>query len=243
MLDYFILFRKFFLIFIELKYRFFYIIISILITSFFCYILKEQLIYLLIKYLLYNMSSHRFIFTKLTQILFTYIKFSFILAFFYNLPFLIIHCFYFLNSALYKHEWFYWFKIVFLSIFIYFVSIFLNYFFIFPKILDLFLNFEKNNYFFPLHFEAKIDDFISTAFLWFFNIIICFQIPIIMHIFLYYQLIDIKNILINRKYFYLFFIFLSAFLAPPEIITQFILFLFFSFIFELLLLFLLFIFY
>lgn len=189
------------------------------------------------------MSSHRFIFTKLTQILFTYIKFSFILAFFYNLPFLIIHCFYFLNSALYKHEWFYWFKIVFLSIFIYFVSIFLNYFFIFPKILDLFLNFEKNNYFFPLHFEAKIDDFISTAFLWFFNIIICFQIPIIMHIFLYYQLIDIKNILINRKYFYLFFIFLSAFLAPPEIITQFILFLFFSFIFELLLLFLLFIFY
>lgn len=104
MLDYFILFRKFFLIFFELKYRFLYIIFSILITSIFCYILKEQLIYLLIKYLLYNMSSHRFIFTQLTQILITYIKFSVILSFFINIPFIILHCFYFINPALYKHE-------------------------------------------------------------------------------------------------------------------------------------------
>lgn len=242
MLDYFILFRKFFLIFFELKYRFFYIILSLLITSVFCYILKEQLIYILIKYLLYNMSSHRFIFTKLTQILITYIKFSFILAFFINIPFILVHSFYFLNSALYKHEWFYWLKVIIISIFFYFLSIFLNYIFIFPKILDLFLNFEKNNFFFPLHFEAKIDDFISMAFLWFFNIIICFQIPIIIHILLYYDFIHIKNILINRKYFYLFFIFLSAFLAPPEIITQLVLFFFFSFIYEILLIILLIIF-
>lgn len=80
------------------------------------------------------------------------------------------------------------------------------------------------------------------AFLWFFNIIICFQIPIIVHIFIYYNLIDIKNILKNRKYFYLFFIFLSAFLAPPELLTQLVLFLIFSFIYEILLLILLIIF-
>lgn len=242
MLEYFILFRKFFLIFFELKYRFIYIIISILITSFFCYILKEQLIYLLIKYLLYNMSSHRFIFTKLTQILITYIKFSVILAFFINIPFILLHCFYFINSALYKHEWVYWIKIISISLIFYFNSILLNYFYIFPKILDLFLNFEKNNFFFPLHFEAKIDDFISMAFLWFFNIILCFQIPIMIHILIYYKLINIKNILINRKYFYLFFIFLSAFLAPPELLTQFVLFLIFSSIYEILLLILLIIF-
>lgn len=188
------------------------------------------------------MSSHRFIFTKLTQILITYIKFSVILAFFINIPFILIHCFYFINSALYKHEWFYWSKIMLISVFFYCLSIFLNYFYIFPKILDLFLNFEKNNFFFPLHFEAKIDDFISMAFLWFFNIIICFQIPIFTHISLYYNLINLKNILKNRKYFYLFFIFLSAFLAPPEIITQLILYSIFSFIFEILILILLIIF-
>ena len=188
------------------------------------------------------MSSHRFIFTQLTQILITYIKFSVILSFFINIPFIILHCFYFINSALYRHEWFYWIKIILISIILYFYSILLNYFFIFPKILDLFLNFEKNNFFFPLHFEAKIDDFISMAFLWFFNIIICFQVPILVHIFIYYNLIDIKNILRNRKYFYLFFIFLSAFLAPPELLTQLVLFLIFSFIYEVLLLILLIIF-
>jgi Sec-independent protein secretion pathway component TatC len=66
--------------------------------------LKEQLIYILIKYLLYNMSSHRFIFTKLTQILITYIKFSIILGLIINIPFILGHIFYFFNSALYKHE-------------------------------------------------------------------------------------------------------------------------------------------
>ena len=185
------------------------------------------------------MSSHRFIFTKLTQILFTYLKFSIIIAFLINIPFIILHLFYFLNTALYKHEWIYWIKIIIFSICCYFFSIFLNYYYIFPKILDLFLNFEKNNLFFPLHFEAKIDDFISMAFLWNLILILYFQVPILLHILLHYNVINIQNIVLNRKYFYLIFIFLSAFFAPPEIITQIVLFIFFSFIFELLIIFLL----
>lgn len=185
------------------------------------------------------MSSHRFIFTQLTQILITYIKFSVILSFFINIPFIILHCFYFINSALYKHEWFYWIKVILISIILYFYSILLNYFFIFPKILDLFLNFEKNNFFFPLHFEAKIDDFISMAFLWNFILILYFQIPILMHILLHFKIINIKSIILNRKYFYLIFIFLSAFFAPPEIIMQLFLFISFSLIYEILIIILL----
>jgi len=201
--------------------------------------LKEQLIYILIKYLLYNMSSHRFIFTKLTQILITYIKFSIILGLIINIPFILGHIFYFFNSALYKHEWIYWLKIFCFSISIYFLSISINYFYIFPKILDLFLNFEKNNIFFPLHFEAKIDDFISMAFLWNFILILYFQIPILMHILLHFKIINIKSIILNRKYFYLIFIFLSAFFAPPEIIMQLFLFISFSLIYEILIIILL----
>ena len=185
------------------------------------------------------MSSHRFIFTKLTQILFTYLKFSVIIAFLINIPFILLHIFYFLNTALYKHEWVYWVKIILFSISNYFLSIFFNYYYIFPKILDLFLNFEKNNIFFPLHFEAKIDDFISMAFFWNLFLILYFQIPILLHILIHYKIISIQNIILNRKYFYLIFIFLSAFFAPPEIITQLLLFLLFSIIYEVLIIFLL----
>ena len=90
--------------FSEIKYRIFYIIISLLITFIVSYLYKEQLIYLLTHYLLYNMASHRFIFTKLTQILLTYIKFSIILSFFINVPFILLHALYFFIAALYKHE-------------------------------------------------------------------------------------------------------------------------------------------
>ena len=92
--------------FFEVKYRICYIILSIILTFFICYLYKEQFIYLLKNYLLYNMASHRFIFTKLTQILITYIKFSIILSFFINIPFIIVHFLYFFITALYKHEFF-----------------------------------------------------------------------------------------------------------------------------------------
>ena len=90
--------------FFEIKYRIFYIILSIIFTFIICYLYKEQFIYLLTNYLLYNMASHRFIFTKLTQILITYIKFSIFLSLFINIPFIILHLLYFFITALYKHE-------------------------------------------------------------------------------------------------------------------------------------------
>jgi sec-independent protein translocase protein TatC len=114
----------------------------------------------------------------------------------------------------------------------YILSILLTYFFIFPNLLNFFLIFEKNNIFFPLHFEAKIEEFFSVMFVLFFNITLSFQIPILLYILIYNNIIDIYFIIKNRKIFYLFFLILSAFIAPPEILTQFFIFILIIFLFE-----------
>ena len=223
--------------FSEIKYRIFYIIISLLITFIVSYLYKEQLIYLLTHYLLYNMASHRFIFTKLTQILLTYIKFSIILSFFINVPFILLHALYFFITALYKHEFIVWLNLIFFSIFFYILSIFITYYYIYPNILNIFLNFEKYNFFFPLHFEAKIEEFIFTTCFLFFNLIFCFQIPIILSILLYYKYINLEKIVKNRKIIYFIFLILSAIITPPDFLSQFFIYLLIIILFELFILF------
>ena len=75
----------------EIKFKLIYSLISIIITSIVCYNFINQLIYLITAYLLHNMNSHRFIFNELTEVFFTYLKFSIILGFFFTLPFIIFN--------------------------------------------------------------------------------------------------------------------------------------------------------
>ena len=101
MFSYFNQFKIYLYFFFEIKLRVFYICISSFFTFIMCYLYKDQITYVLTNYLLYNMSSHRFIFTNLTQILITYLKISFLLSILINIPFILLHILYFFISALY----------------------------------------------------------------------------------------------------------------------------------------------
>jgi sec-independent protein translocase protein TatC len=219
--------------FIEIKFRLFYILLSFLLCFLICFYFKEELIYILTNYILYFMSSQRFIFSKLTQILYIYLKFALTLSLFLNLPFFFFHIIYFFFSGLYFHEKKKIIYIFFLFNLNYILSIFLTYFYIFPFWLNIFLNFEKNNQIFPLHFEANLNDFFFFMFNLFFNVIFCFQIPLIIYLLIYLKIIDILFIIKNRKIFYLFCIILSACFAPPDIFNQCLIYFLFIIIYEL----------
>lgn len=53
----------------ELKIKFFYMLLSFMLTFIACYSYINQIIYKLTIHLLSNMNSPRFIFTKLTEVL------------------------------------------------------------------------------------------------------------------------------------------------------------------------------
>jgi len=241
MFEYFNQFKLYNKIFLEIKWRCLYIIISWLFLSIICFLFKEQFIYILSKYLLYNMSSHRFIFTELTTILTIYLQFIFFCSIYIQIPFIIIHFCYFFLSSFYYSEWRVWLFVHGWSIFLYILSIFISYKFIFPGIIHIFLSFEtKNlNIYFPLHFEAKINEFFYLMFRVFFMISFCFQIPIILYILYFFNIIYLNNIIQYRKIFYIIFLFISAIISPPEIINQLIIFFFIVLLFEILIIILL----
>lgn len=219
----------------ELKYKIFYSILTIILTSLSCYIYINQLMYVLTYYLLYNMNSQRFIFTKLTELFFTYIKFSLISGLFFSLPCILFSFWLFFIPGLYKYERQYlnWYTSIVIIIFI--LSCILNYYLILPNVLNFFLFFENNNNFFPVHFEARLKDYLFPILLLLFNITLCFQIPSIIILLLFFNFIDYNYLVKNRKYFYLTFIFISALIAPPDIYNQVVLTLLIIMLYELLL--------
>lgn len=219
----------------ELKLRLNYTIFSLILTFITCYIYINQIIYLLTYYLLYNMNSHRFIFTKLTEVFYTYIQFASISSLLICFPFILFNLWLFFIPGLYKYEKFF-FDFYFLFIlFLFFSSFFISYNYIIPNILRFFLLFENNNLYFSLHFEAKIQDYLIPIYILLFNLILCFQFPSLIILLLYFELITYNLLIENRKYFFIFFLFFSALIAPPDIYSQVFLTLIMLFIYELLL--------
>ena len=219
----------------ELKLRFLYCCLTIIISSIICYIYSDQIIYILTNNLLSNMKSHRFIFTTLTEIFFTYIKFSIITGVLISWPFIIFQIWLFLLPGLYKFEKLILDFFILISLISFIFSIIINYYIILPNILKFFLNFENNNNFFPLHFEAKLENYLLFTLKLFANIILCFQFPFIICILLFFNVISYKFFINNRKIFYIIFLFLSAIIAPPDVYSQLLIFFLLSILYELIL--------
>jgi len=238
MFKFFINFDFYIFFFKEIQIRFKYIILSLIFTTIISYFFKEQLIFFFTKHLLYNMLSHRFIFTELTKILLTYLKIVLVFSIFINIPFIWLHLFYIFINSLFLHEIKQFINITFCYFISFYLSIFIIFNIIFPTIILIFLKFEQNLFFFPLHFEAKLEDVFSGIFFLYINIILCFQMPIYIYILICMDILTMNAIFSNRKFFYFFFIVISALITPPEIINQCLILSFFLIIFELFLIYL-----
>lgn len=216
----------------ELKIRLLYILLSLILTLICCYIYSDAIIYILVNPILIKMNSQRFIFTSLKEIFLLYLKISFILSLLFTLPILLIQLLFFLSNGLYQYELN---KIILISLisFIFFLLGFLlGYKIIIPNIWNFFLEFEKQNNFFPLHFEAKLENYLFFILNMLFGIIFCFQIPIFLFVLTSLNIFKNKNIIMNRKFVYMFIIIIGTFISSPDIFNQFFIFFIFIFIYE-----------
>jgi sec-independent protein translocase protein TatC len=217
----------------EFKLKIFYSVLTIILTSISCYIYIKQLIYLITFYLLDNMYTNRFIFTQLTEVFFTYFKFSIFCGILFSLPIIFFFIWLFFIPGLYNYERKYinWYCLLIFVLLI--VSILLNYYFILPNILKFFLYFEQNNMYFPIHFEAKLSNYLFSIVLLLLNITLCFQIPAILSFLLYFNIVKVENLIKKRKYIYITFILISALISPPDLYNQILLSFFIIFFYEL----------
>tara|TARA_B100001142_G_scaffold300436_1_gene325206 strand:+ start:31597 stop:32349 length:753 start_codon:yes stop_codon:yes gene_type:complete len=211
----------------ELKLRFYYFLLTLIITISICYIYSDAIIYMFVNPLLIKMNSQRFIFTSLKEIFFMYLKFSFLLGLLFSFPIFILQLLLFLSNGLYKYE----IKIIlFFLIFsglLFIIGFLLGYKIIIPNAWNFFLEFENKNIFFPLHFEAKLNTYIFFILNLLLGIIICFQIPAFLFIFFSFNFFKSFQFLKNRKLIYILSCFAGTLISSPDIFSQlFILFMF-----------------
>jgi sec-independent protein translocase protein TatC len=222
---------------LELTYKFIYSILLFFITAIFCYWNIDSILYLLSKYLLTEIQSHRFLFNNLIQIFYIHLKLAFFFSIILSVPFIFFNYISFFLSSFFKKEAYFYGILSLVFIIIYYLNIYFISNSIIPNFLNFFLYFENNNAFFPLHFEAKFEDYFSLILSLYINFYIILLLPLITYMFIKLNFIKISNIILFKKYIYIFFLFLSILLSPPDLFNQIIILSFNIIIFEIFILF------
>ena len=224
--------------FTEIRYRFFYLSVSFLITFFTTYYYSLELIYLFARPFLHSVHhsilfDKGFIFTNLTEAFHTTIKICFIWSFLFFLPF-----FFYQFWCFFAPSWFFFerekVKRYLCSATVYaFLGGFCFYFLILPQLLDFLLNFKINTPLFTVQLEARIDSYVKISSAVFLIVESLFQMPFFFSLFYSLGYIDSVFLSKNRKIYILFFLLLSAFLSPPDFLAEIFIFSFFICFFEL----------
>ena len=224
----------FFFFFSELKFRFFYIILSFFITFFTSYFYSEVLFYKLSLPLfkLGNFSLFSFIATNLSEIFISYIKISFFFSFYITLFLILFNIYFFIVPGLFLYEK----KIIInnLRIFVilFILSICSTYFFIIPIIWKFFLSFEISSSYLNLQITPKINEYLNLNLKLFLIFSFCFQIPLILKLLLDFKILNIEGLISKRHFFIIFFFLFAGIISPPDIYSQIILALISIFFFE-----------
>ena len=225
--------------FIEIKNRIFLLFLLWFFVFSVCYIYKEILLFFLIHYFInFNFSLFYFIFTNVTEVFSVYFTILYFINFQIVCWYLVYHIVAFLNPALFVKEYQYLNFFFKLFNFFFVFSFFLSNYLLIPLTWYFFLSFKP--YFFSkiIYFEAKLNEYLNFyIYVYFFCFTYCQAFALF---FLFLQntsndfFIKIKKL---RKLYYYIFVFFST-LVSPEIITQILLSLSLTFIYELVLFFL-----
>lgn len=216
----------------DLKYHlilYFFILLEIIFILFFYNI---EIIYILIKPLLYFINSNYFIFTNITELFLIKIIVITYCSFFISTIFLIFQIWIFLSKGLFKKENIIIIKYLFILIIIIF---FLNYTIlniIIPYFCNFFVKFEKYSFIYNIQLEPKIYSYL----LYIIKIIILinffFQVPFILSLCISFKIISINFFFKFRKIIYFIIFIVSSIISPPDIFSQCFLSLFIIFFLE-----------
>lgn len=203
--------------YIEIKNRFFLLLICWLFTLLTCYFYKEIVLFALINSS--NCIEQYFIFTNISEIFYVYFQLTFFISNQIALWMLLYHSIIFLSSGLYKSEYR---KVQFaFKIYIYswICSIVLLNKIIIPVSWDFFLSFQKTDSM-TFFFEAKIIEYFNYFTNLYYACFLNCQILAVITLLLNNYSKNMNNIRKFRKLFYIIFVIFSTLTTPPDIISQ-----------------------
>lgn len=223
---------------LEIKNRSILLSITCLSTLITSYFYKETLLFLLTQSFVNNYSSYStsfyFIFTDITEIFSVYLQLvSFVTI---QIAFLTIvyHSFIFFSPALFNQEYRNLSLILKTTFIIWFFSLLLSNYFLIPLSWNFFLSFQDLTTV-SLHFEAKLNEYLSFYIVLYYLCIFYCQVFSIVFLFLSYINANVVYVKRFRKLYYYLFVVFATLLSPPEIFSQIVISFFVIFVYELLL--------
>ena len=209
------------------------------------YFYKEILLFLIIQLNIFSKLTAAssstlfyFIFTDVTEIFSVYMQLIFFFSFQVFFLYFVYHLFCFFAPAIFKFEYYYFVKMIKVSLSLWLLSVFFVNYFLVPSMWDFFLSFPflSSTYSINLHFEARLSEYLFFYIKLYYICIFYLQIFTILFLFFSYKKVDKKYIKKFRKFYYYCFILLSTFLSPPDVLSQILISVFIISLYEVLLL-------
>jgi len=226
----------------EIKSRFFYLIFSIISTFLISYSYPLEIVYIIGKP--FVESQQTFVFFELTEAFYTLLRISTLITFLVIIPLFIYHFWTFFIPSFYQSERQ---KINFLLVLGFFFligEILFTYFLLIPKMCNFLLSFEitattQNSSFsldpvISVEFTARIASYVKLIVKFSSVILFLFQLPFGICLLYAKKLLHVSSFCNNRKILSGVSLLLSAFLVPPDVISQLVVAILFYFIFEIL---------
>jgi sec-independent protein translocase protein TatC len=219
--------------FIEIKYRIFYFLVSLILTLFIIYFYIDECVYLFSYPILETnilklfqsdsaFDSNRLIYTNATEAFIINLKFSFLFANIICFINLLIHFILFIIPSLYKSEYFNLVFFFLLLCLMFFISLFVIYYILIPNIWSFLVSFERSDFsdLLNIKLEAKISEYFDFIFNIFCYLSVIFQFPLFMIVLFLMNIITINKFIFYRKYIVLISLVVGALISPPDVFSQ-----------------------
>lgn len=227
---------------VEIKSRIFYLIFSIIFTFLISYSYPLEIVYIIGKP--FVESQQTFVFFELTEAFYTLLRISTLMTFIVIIPFFFYHFWTFFIPSLYQSERNKINFLLILGFFLFIGEILFTYFILLPKMCNFLLSFEitgttENSDFslnpvISVEFTARIASYVKLIVKFSSVILFLFQLPLGICLLYAKKLLHVSSFCNNRKILSLASLLLSAFLVPPDVISQLVVALLFYLVFEIL---------
>jgi sec-independent protein translocase protein TatC len=223
---------------LELKNRFILLVTTCVSVISISYFYKEILLFLIIEPDVLNnfnftLQLDYFIFTDVLEVFSVYIQ----LILFLNLQILFLyflyHCFVFLIPGLFFFEYKNLNLIFKIILIVWSISVLISKYFLIPITWNFFLSFQNLSSI-TLHFEAKLNEYLNFYISFYYLCILYSQVFTFLFICITYINTNISVIKKFRKLYYYFWVILSTFISPPDVLSQILISFVLIFLYELL---------
>nr|YP_008802485.1 Sec-independent protein translocase [Asclepias syriaca]AGZ63021.1 Sec-independent protein translocase [Asclepias syriaca] len=205
----------------EVRIRLVWILVALALTWFTCYLLSEELIFLLAKSFLSLPLDSYFVCTQLTEAFSTYVATSLIACSYFVFPLISYQFWCFLIPICYREQRQKYNRFLHLSVYCFSFFLFLTLFWVVPNVWHFlyFMSATSTNLL-MIKLQPRIYDYIMLTFRILFIASVCSQVPVIVICLLELRGLSVERLTSNRRFLMVFSFIIAALFTPPDIWCQ-----------------------